>query len=253
MIPDIHTAPPLWGIRPVLFSVAGYSITAYGAFLLLGLLAAIGLYYVNTRGRGIGGDGVSIAVAAVVGGILGAKLPIWIAHAPEIVANPSSAMLLSGRTILGGIVGGAVAVSLTKRKLGITRRLGNFLVPSLCVGIFLGRIGCFLTGCCYGSITALPWGVDFGDGFARHPTQLYEAVFVLGLLVYAQVMKERYAPGDLFKGFVVVYFGWRFLAEFIRVNPVSALGLTYYQIAAVLVILLFGYRISVGARERSLD
>ncbi len=52
---------------------------------------------------------------------------------------------------------------------------------------------------------------------------------------------------------MLAYFGWRFLAEFIRVNPASALGLTYYQVAAVIVIVLYAWRISVGVQERSLE
>jgi len=253
MIPDTHITPPAWGIRPVLFSAGGVVVTSYGVFVLLGLLAAIGLYYYNTRGRDVGSNGVYIAVAALVGGIIGAKVPIWIANARDIVANPSAAVVLSGRTIVGGIIGGIISVYFTKKKLGITRKLGNYLVPSLCAGIFFGRIGCYLTGCCYGAATSLPWGVDFGDSVGRHPTQLYEALFVLGLLVYSQVTLDRHAPGALFKQFMLVYFSWRFLVEFIRVNPASALGLTYYQVAAAIVIVLYVWRISVGVQERSLE
>jgi prolipoprotein diacylglyceryltransferase len=243
MIPDTHTSPVGWGIRPVLLVVGGYQVTSYGVFVLIGLLAAIGLYYYNTHDRKAGSNGLYIAAAALVGGIIGAKLPIWIAYAPQIVASPNPAVLLSGRTIVGGIIGGVIAVYFTKKRLGIKEKLGNYLVPSLCIGILFGRIGCFLTGCCYGSATALPWGVDFGDGIGRHPTQLYEALFVMGLFIYAQATLDRYAPGELFKRFMIVYFGWRFFVEFIRASPVSALGLTYYQVAAVIVIFLYVWRV----------
>lgn len=253
MIPDTHIVQEGWGIRPVLLSAGGVPVTSYGVFVLVGLLAAIGLYYYNTRSKSVGSNGVYIASAALFGGILGAKIPIWIAHAPEILANPSAAVLLSGRTIVGGIVGGALAVWLLKRRMGIKQRLGNYLVPSLCVGILFGRVGCYLTGCCYGSVTRAPWGVDFGDGLTRHPTQLYEALFVLGLLVWSQTMMERYEPGALFTRFMVVYFAWRFFAEFLRVNPATAFGPTYYQVAAVVVVLVYAYRMSRSMPERSLE
>ena len=252
MIPDIHTTPAGWGIRPVLFSVGGQAVTSYGVFVLLGLLAAVALYFYNTRGRNLGSNGLYVAGAALVGGIIGAKLPIWIAYAPQIISNPNATALLSGRTIVGGIIGGVIAVYFTKKRLGITAKLGNYLVPSLCVGIFFGRIGCYLTGCCYGRASGFGWGVDFGDHVSRHPTQLYEALFVLGLFIYAQTTMERYAPGELFKRFIIVYFAWRFLAEFIRVNPVWAFGLTYYQVAAAIVILLYVWRIFAGNRERTI-
>lgn len=240
MIPDTHSPPPGWGVRPVLFALDGYPVSSYAFFVILGLVAALVVYYLNVRNRGVGGKALYIALAAAVGGVLGAKLPGWIVNLPQIVAHPEQiGLLLSGRTIVGGIIGGALGVYLTKRRLHIRARLGNYLVPAICIGIFFGRIGCFLAGCCYGTATSLPWGVDFGDGIARNPTQLYEALFVLGLFVYAQVMKDSYEPGELFRRFMIAYFGWRFLVEFIRVNPVSAVGLTYYQIASAGVVVYY--------------
>lgn len=246
MIPDTHSHPEIWGVRPVLFTVGGYPISSYTLFVTVGLTVALLLYYANTRGRAVGNNGLYIALAAVIGGILGSKLPAWVANFRQILAHPDQVqLLLSGRTIVGGIIGGALAVYLTKRKLGITQRLGNYLVPSLCIGIFFGRIGCFLAGCCYGTATSLRWGVDFGDSVARHPTQLYEALIVLAMFVYAQFMKDEYEPGELFRRFMIAYFAWRLLSEFMRVNPVSAVGLTYYQIVSVLVILAYLFRNSL--------
>lgn len=252
MIPDIHTTPAHWGIRPILFTVGPYVVTSYAFFVLLGLAAAIGLYFFNTRGKRIGNNGLIVAASALVGGIIGAKLPIWVANLPRIIAHPSALSVLSGRTIVGGIIGGALAVYVVKRRLGIEQKLGNYLVPSLCAGIFLGRLGCFFTGCCYGTATNLPWAVDFGDHIARHPTQLYEALFVLVLLVVAQVSLERFEPGRLFRLFVIVYFTWRFAIEFVRVNPASAFGLTYYQIAAAAVVVLYVSQMLVSLMGRSL-
>lgn len=256
MIPDVHSHPAVWGIRPVLFTAGGYAVNSYTVFVLLGLAAALLVYYLNTRSKPTGGNALYIAIAAATGGIIGAKVPIWVAHLPEILAHGADIeVLLSGRTIVGGIIGGVLAVYLTKRKLHITQRLGNYLVPSICIGIFFGRIGCFLAGCCYGTATSLPWGVNFGDGILRHPTQLYEALFVLGIFVYSQLMKEKYEPGELFGKFMIAYFSWRFLVEFIRVNPVAVAGLTYYQIVSLAVVVgyLFKnvFRKAIGSLGRS--
>ncbi|HET6352020.1 MAG TPA: prolipoprotein diacylglyceryl transferase [Coriobacteriia bacterium] len=242
MIPDSHVTPDAWGVRPVLFSIGRVPVSSYSFFVLLGLVAAIALYFYNTRGRR-SGHGLAVATAALVGGIIGAKVPIWLVNLPKIIANPSAAAVLSGRTIVGGLIGGALAVWLVKRRLGIRERLGNYLVPSLALGIFFGRLGCYFTGCCYGVATKLPWGVDFGDQIARHPTQLYEAAFALVLLAIAQLTLDGWAPGVLFRAFMIVYFVWRFAIEFIRVNPASALGLTYYQLAAAAVVLGYGVRL----------
>jgi phosphatidylglycerol:prolipoprotein diacylglycerol transferase len=250
MIPDIHSLPLDWGIRPVAFTMGGVAVSSYSLFVVIGLVSAIALYYVNTRDRDVGSDGLYIAAAAVVGGIIGSKLPIWVANYRAILDSPDGiGAALSGRTIVGGVLGGFLAVYLTKRRLGIKRRLGNYLVPSICLGIVFGRIGCYLAGCCYGTATGLPWGVDFGDGVPRNPTQLYEAALVLGFFVYAQLMKDRLAPGVLFKQFMICYFGWRFLAEFIRVNPTWAMGLTYYQVVAAAVVVAYLLRFVAGSVE----
>lgn len=162
--------------------------------------------------------------------------------------DPSNATLwLSGRTIVGGILGGFLAVWAVKRRLGITQRLGNYLVPSLCVGIFLGRIGCFLAGCCYGTATSVPWAVDFGDGLSRNPTQVYEALFVLGMLVYAQSTLEKHPPGRLFRIFMIAYFSWRFGIEFLRVNPTWHFGLTAYQATSLGVVFAYVLRLAMGS------
>lgn len=252
MIPDAHLIPEGWGIRPVLFSAGPLSVTAYAFFVLLGLAAAIILYIHNTRGRRTG-NGLAIAGAALVGGILGAKIPIWIANLPAIIADVSAASLMSGRTIVGGLIGGVCAVWLVKRRLGIRERLGNHLVPSLALGVAVGRIGCYLAGCCYGVATTLPWGVDFGDHVTRHPTQLYEVLFALAVFVIAQVTLEQWEPGMLFRWFMIAYFAWRFLIEFIRANPASMLGLSYYQHVAVAIVVLYGARMLTEKRRGGLD
>lgn len=243
MIPDVHNPPAGWGLRPVLTFIAGQPVPSYSFFVLLGLVAALALYRYNTRGRSVGNNALYIALGAVVGGIIGSKVPAWIGSWQLIASNPlDPGVWLSGRTIVGGIVGGVLGVYLVKRRLGIRERLGNYLVPSLAVGILFGRIGCLLAGCCYGTPTSLPWGIDFGDHIARNPTQLYEVLLMLGILVYSQVKKDEYEPGELFRRFMIVYFGWRFIVEFVRVNPVATMGLTYYQIASLLVVLSYLFK-----------
>lgn len=250
MIPDVHAAQAGWGIHPTLFTVGSLPISSYSFFVVLGLVAAVGLYFWNTRGKPVGNNGLIIACSALVGGILGAKLPIWMVNLPKLIADPSAASLLPGRTIVGGLIGGVLAVWLVKRKLGITQRLGNYLVPSLALGIAVGRLGCFFAGCCYGTATSLRWGVDFGDQIARHPTQLYEAAFAAALFVVAQSTLEKWVPGRLFRWFMAVYFAWRFAIEFIRVNPVATLGLTYYQLVAAGVVLVALVRLGWGSMRR---
>ncbi len=170
--------------------------------------------------------------------MIGSKLLAWIEASPEELLQINGwQSLLGGKTIVGGLLGGWVAVELAKKYLHITRRTGDGYVLPLVLGIAIGRVGCFLTGLpdhTYGIATTLPWGVDFGDGIRRHPTQLYEIVFVLcwGALVWIRA-QWPYSRGDLFRLFMFGYFAFRLLVEFIK--PVyRPEGLSAIQWASVI-------------------
>lgn len=148
--------------------------------------------------------------------------------------------IASGKTIVGGLIGGLVAVEYAKRRLGITRRTGDLFAMPLCVGIAIGRIGCFLTGLddgTCGSPSSLPWAVNFGDGVPRHPTQIYEIVFLVFLATMIfRVSRRPYTEGDLFKLFMVSYFSFRLLVDFLKPGVRLFLGLTSIQIACVIML-----------------
>src|SRR5207253_2512113 len=127
-------------------------------------------------------DRWSVVAAAAVGAALGGKLLYW-ASDPGLTAShwQDPIYLIGGKSIVGALVGGLIAVELLKRSIGLTRSTGDLFAVPVAVGIGIGRIGCFLTGLddhTHGLPTSLPWAVDFGDGVPRHPAQLYETAFV---------------------------------------------------------------------------
>jgi len=92
---------------------------------------------------------------------------------------------MGGKTIVGALVFGLIAVVLMKRYIGLRQSTGDLYAIPLALGIAIGRIGCFLTGLSdntYGTPTNLPWAINFGDGIPRNPTQLYEIVFLIVLI-----------------------------------------------------------------------
>jgi phosphatidylglycerol---prolipoprotein diacylglyceryl transferase len=127
-----------------------------------------------------------VIAAAVAGAALGSKVLFWFED-PELtwhnLTNP--AYLTGGKTIVGALVLGLITVELAKRYIGLRTSTGDLYAIPLVLGIAIGRIGCFLTGLSdntSGTSTNLPWAVDFGDGIPRHPTQLYEIIFLLALV-----------------------------------------------------------------------
>ena len=151
------------------------------------------------------------------------------------------------------MLGGYIGVIIAKKILNIKeKRFGNQIAPAVALGMAIGRIGCFLTGCCFGIETSLPIGVDFGDGINRIPTQLVEMAFcfiLFGYLYYKQRSKKELQPGILFYELILYYFIFRFLIEFIRGTEKNILCFSIYQIISILGIL---YIVLKSRREKKL-
>jgi phosphatidylglycerol:prolipoprotein diacylglycerol transferase len=110
--------------------------------------------------------------------------------------------------------------------------------------VAIGRWGCFVAGCCYGTPTSLPWGIVFPavDNHPRHPTQIYEFLFHASMagVLYA-LMRRGMFPGQLIKIYILAYVGYRFLTEFIRPEVRLWSGLTGYQWACLVLAGLFAW------------
>jgi prolipoprotein diacylglyceryltransferase len=181
----------------------------------------------------------SVIAGAAVGAALGSKLLHLLQEPTRTLAHLTDvAYLAGGKSIVGGLLGGLIGVELTKRWVGETRSTGDLFVLPLCLGMAIGRLGCFLTGLddhTYGVPTGLPWGVDFGDGQRRHPTQLYEIAFLALVAVWArrrQAHLER--SGDLFRGLMLLYLAWRLGVDFLKPDLREYAGLSGIQVACAL-------------------
>ena len=120
-----------------------------------------------------------------------------------------------------------------------TARRTILIIVRLAPGAVVGDRGwgCFFNGCCYGVSTSLPWGVDFGDGIPRHPTQIYESLFHLSMaFLLIVIIRHGWLRNQRLKFYLIAYGVYRFFTEFIRPESIYALGLTYFQMVAVLMV-----------------
>lgn len=186
-----------------------------------------------------------VTTAALIGAAVGAKL-LHHLNAPSqwhlLAEQPH--LIVTGRTVVGAIVGGTLAVEIVKARRGIRVRTGDVYALPLCLGLAVGRIGCLLAGVhdgTHGSPTTSVLGVDLGDGVPRHPTALYEIVFAL-LLGGGLVLIERGKPpqGKIWSLFLLSYMLWRFLVDFLKPGERLA-GLTAIQAAALATALWAGW------------
>jgi len=185
-----------------------------------------------------------VIAASAIGAVVGSKLLFLLEDPRQSLQHFSQPTLLfSGKTIVGALIGGLLAVEFAKKRRGITNRTGDLFALPLCLGIAIGRVGCFLTGIedqTDGVATSVPWGVNFGDGIRRHPTQLYEILFVLllGMFIYT-VSRRSYRQGELFKIFMVGYFAFRVACDFLKPEVRVFAALSSIQLACAAMLLYY--------------
>lgn len=225
-----------WGTYPILFQLGEFSIPSYPVLILTAILIGGTVYFLLAKkANNFSEKSFLIVFTALMGGAIGSKLPVWLMNYQAIIASfPDLTPVLTGRTILGGMIGGTLAVYWYKRKSGIKLRIGNQLAPAIALGMAIGRIGCFMRGCCFGIPTHTSYGINFGDGIKRHPTQIYDALFNLGMFIYLLIFYRKVKePGKLFAIYINIYFIFRFGLEFFREEPIVFWTLTAAQTAII--------------------
>ncbi|MBV9149171.1 MAG: prolipoprotein diacylglyceryl transferase [Candidatus Eremiobacteraeota bacterium] len=189
----------------------------------LAYLCAIAVFGWMAKRRGLATPGMWLLMqAGLVGGLIGANVI-------QLVATGAP-----GKTIEGGIAGGFLAVIWMKHRLRITRPTGDLFALAIPAGEAIGRIGCFIGGCCFGKAATVAWAVHDHDAL-RHPTQLYLAIAAVGsfpLLLWIE--RKRVLPENgLFYLQLALFCASRFAIEFFREGTVTSIGLSVAQLAAV--------------------
>ena len=177
---------------------------------------------------------LALSIGALIGAMTGAKLPFLFHDWDRFLSG--AAWFSDGKTILTGLVGGYLGVEAAKWAMEIRTSTGDsFLIP-VAVAVAIGRVGCFVGGCCYGTPTELPWGIVFEsiDALPRHPTQLYETLFHLASASFGVLCQRRgWFSGNQIKLYIIAYATYRFASEMIRPEARIYQGLTGYQLASV--------------------
>lgn len=157
-----------------------------------------------------------IYICAFIGAILGAKVPIWLSYG-------LSGYILQGKSVMGGLLGAFLAINLYKKYSGNSGGFGGRFVIPLAVAIGFGKIGCYLNGCCGGTLFV--------------PVQLVESVFQFVLAIGLYFFYQRtQRPDLLFPVYLLAYLMMRFVVEFWRLEPRVLAGLSVYQWLAIIFI-----------------
>ena len=175
-------------------------------------------------------DRLSLVAGAVGPGYfislgVGAAAGAWLSGSFNTLRQAAPAL---SHSVAGALVGAIVAVELYKALRGIRGSTGGVFVGSFATGIVIGRWGCLFAGLpdrTYGIPTTLPWGVDLGDGIARHPVQIYESLAMAAFLAVYLAGLAVQAPWAMRRGFYALsiwYGAQRFAWEFLKPYPTVA-------------------------------
>lgn len=250
-------------MKPVI-DLFGVKIDSYILMLVVGsLLSFIYVYFMNRyyyKNKLPFKEIIFLSVFVLFGASLGARLLFFITMIPNIHSFQDVIKYLikeGGLVFYGGLIGGFLFGILYIKLYGHDPNyFMELITPSIPLGHAIGRIGCFLAGCCYGKITSASYGIHFSslnEGEYAIPVQLYEAGFLfllwLFLFIY-QMIKRNEKPYRLTGIYFFSYSIWRFFIEFFRGDEIRGIFLLSTSQWIALVMLIIGCFLLFGKIEK---
>ena len=225
---------------PFNFHLGVLTINAHLVFEILAYVLGF-RYYLDLRQKSRDKisyeDRIWIIIAAAAGALFGSRLVGYLSAPVESRSwIEMGLILMSSKSIVGGLLGGLWGVEIAKKWMGIKISTGDLFVYPVILGMMIGRVGCFSQGVfdgTHGNPSHLPWTIDMGDGIRRHPTQLYEILFLGILWFILKRLEYRLADGARFKIFMISYLLYRFLVEWIKPVIFYGIGLSAIQLACI--------------------
>ncbi len=248
-----------------LLTIKDFNLPAYGVMAVIGYL--VGMYFINKEANRNKIEPIliqSLTMWIIVGMLIGARIWYVWENWYQFSSDPISIFKLwEGGMVfyggfIGGFIGGIVFIKLAKLPL---LKVMDITAPGIAIAISIGRIGCFLNGCCYGRITDSFIGVKFParwypPAFVDHlqrglissgaeqclpviPTQLISTLnlFLIFLILW-NIRTKKIFNGFIFALFIGLYGFHRFIVDFFRHYSENALILKYLSLSQVLSIIM---------------
>jgi phosphatidylglycerol:prolipoprotein diacylglycerol transferase len=189
---------------------------------------------------------VNIAIVGIISGIIGARLFHVVVNLQTYIKDPLSIFGGEGLAIYGAVLGAALGAwiysKFSKFNYGY---YADAIAPGIILAQAVGRVGCTLNGCCYGTSCDLPWAITYTDPShgaliqSVHPTQIYEIFYNLLIFGVLLLFRKRFRPdGSLFMIYLMLYSAWRLGIGFIRQGPDALFGMHEAQLLAIVVLLI---------------
>lgn len=236
---------------PVLYQSDHFTLYTHDFFTSLGLLVGFAVYYYELHRRHLLGEKIFwISIIALIGGAVGARIiTSWehLDYYKNFGSVPFSYFIAhSGKSIIGAIAGGYLAIYISKRAFKYTISTGDCYAPAIPLAMAIGRIGCFLSEMPLGTPTNLPWGISTTPEIAAqftncsyctqsmHPSMIYEIIFhLIALFVILRWRNRIQVQGETLKLYLLASAIFRFFVEFVRGNVEQFWGLSGPQIVLI--------------------
>lgn len=236
MYPWLHLGP---------YTLSTYSLCFLCAYIVGGIVT----YREAKRQHRATEAILRVALGALAGGLVGAKLSMFVFLGPATFIKDLPSLWYSGQAWTGAFFGGYLGVLLVKRFSHIKYSTGDVFALALPLAQAIGRLGNLLGGDPFGLPSNLPWAI-MQHGVRRQPSAFYELALDLILFLIILRMRDRMPrSGDLFKLYVVGYCSFRFLVDFTRADPHVFLGFTLVQVLYSITIVGFSYSLWNSLRE----
>lgn len=233
------------------------TIKIWGLLVALGMIAGLLLTLKEAKRKRIDtGSVYNLFILIFIMSMIGGRIFYVLLFLPYYIMQPLDIFKIwqGGMVFYGGVLFALLAMLIYLRKKKINFwRFADIAAPGTALGIFIGRIGCFLIGDHIGAKTSLPFGSYYGnEEFLRHEPSLYLSLNGLVLFIVLWLLRKKFKNvGALGALFLIWYSFSRFFLDFTRANDLPAVsdprfyGLTISQIASIFIfvtVLIWGYK-----------
>jgi len=241
------------------------TISSYNFFFMAGIYIGVIIFYLEVKRKKWDIENLMFSMSGCfLGAMIGAIFFNTILFGSSNTIEKIGTLNIEGMSVLGGILGGFIGVEIFKKIVGHKDSTGDAFAIAIPIGHAIGRIGCFLSGCCFGKVCDLPWAATYPlnsipflihknanllsetatTSLAIHPIPIYEIIFNVILFIILIKIRDYFTVnGALFRFYIFSYCVFRFFEEFLRADTGDSffLGLKIIQINLIISIGLIVY------------
>jgi phosphatidylglycerol:prolipoprotein diacylglycerol transferase len=215
---------------PEICKIGPFTIYSYGIMLLVAFLTSSFLAKAQAKKHNLSPELIfDLSFIVFISGIIGARVFYTLENLGYYIKNPLEIIMLQhgGLSWFGGLIlGTLVGIKYLKVRRIPIYKVVDLIMPFVALGQAIGRIGCFLNGCCFGKTLI--------------PVQLYSSLILIIIFVILRFLQERpHRDGEIFFTYLILYCVKRFFIEFLRSdNAIIVFGLTLFQLLSLIIFFL---------------